>query len=691
MDYDLESEVETVIDIDLDYGKGQDQRDWEDSIERNFTWMYLQKWDDRNFHVPYRIFQKLLHGMGTHIWTQANGSWCPRTPRCGMVLFPDDCPLNFQEEGDYFMLRDYQPAHVMYRFIQDEKTAGALGWEPARVWKAMAQSGKGTDSESNPERLAKKMRNGDIGTSSRQGGLWINHLFVREIETGKISHYIVPDRADVGGYLFAKRNRFDDWPMVLFPYDIGNGTIQSVRGLGSRTKDFFELSNRLKNAMADQVQISAYPQFKQMQANLDPDKLKLMRVGAMSISPYGLEPNIMQFPPLANGPIALSRELQQTMLFNNRGGMTGQDVEPTDRMTGQEYMARSQNASKLNNGSVSFQRSNLRRSYEKMLRLALIPSSSTAQWSLMAKSFRDRCLRDGVPEEAFKHIVEVRAKTNRGKGSAAAQLQNLMTLMSTVYQATTEDRKIAIERDIVAATFGYTDVDRYARSVKDGDMPDDEDSLIAVENATMEDGKPAVAAPRQDHVKHLQSHLMEGQNMASAVEQGQMDAKAAYPAIHQIGMHCGGSKEQPGHLFYLQQNKLRLAEFKALEKEWRALAAAADSMLRDIQNAQSQQTPQEQVSDNLKIGMAKVQSDAQIKQQKAAADAGLKMRKQAFNERMAAAKTSGDLARAYARTSTDIRHARARTVSDIQLSAIDTQAAIERDNAKAKASIGKKP
>lgn len=680
LDYDLETEVETIIDIDLDYGKGQEQRDWADCIEKHFTWMVTKRWDDFNFHTPFRIFQKLLHGMGTHVWTSPNGSWCPRTPRSGMVLFPEECPLNFHEDGDFFMLRDFQPAHAVYRFIEDEKTSAKLGWKPDLVWKALAQSGQGANCESSPERLAKKMRNGDIGASAKQGGIWLNHLFVREIETGKISHYIVAETAEVGGYLFAKRNRFDDWPLVNFPYDIGNGTIQSVRGLGARTKDFFELSNRIKNAMADQVQISSYPQFRQMQQNLDPDKLKLMKVGAMSIAPFGLEPSLIQYPPLGNGPIALSRELQQTMLFNNRGGMAGQDVEPTDRMTGQEYMARAQNASKLNNGSVSFQRSNLRKSYEKMLRLALQPSSSGAPWAVMAREFRKRCDRDGVPTEAFQHIDEVRARTNRGKGSAAAQLQNLMTLMQTVYPATTEDRKIAIERDIVAATFGYGEVNRYARNVTDGDLPEDEDSFIALENDALSRGGEAVAVPKQNHVRHLQGHLLAGQNIAAAEQQGQMDVQTAYAALNALGMHCGGSKERPGHLFYLHQNPLRAAEFRELEKAWKELAGTADTMARDIERQKGQPTPEEQVSDGLKIGMAKVQGDAQIKSAKAHADALLKMRKQAFNERMAAAKTSQEL-----------RHAAAKTAAGITLSAAETHASIARDSAKARAGFGKQP
>lgn len=697
LDYDLETEVDNIIDIDLDYGKGQEQRDWQECIEKEFSWLILDKWDDRNFHAPYRIFNKLLHGMGAHIWPDVSGKWIPRTPRPGSLLFPDDAPFNFSEDGEYFMLRDWVPGNVLYRRIANEKQARDIGWNPDAVWKALALSGKqnvnAQSTGTKPEEVQRLIRDGDIGYSAtRQSGVWLNHCFVKEYETGKISHYIVAEKVDAGAYLFEKRNRFDDWPMVMFPYDIGNGTIHSVRGLGARTKDFFELSNRIKNSMADQVQLGAYPHFKQLQAGLDPDKLKLMRAGAMTISPYGLEEVISKYPQLDNGPLALSRELRQTMLQNNRGGMGGQQPEQMDRMTAEEYAMRQRDATKLNNGSVALQKSNLRRFYETMLRKALEPSSSNEPWAKMAKEFRDRCVRNGVPTEAFKHIVEVRAVVNWGKGSASAQIHGLMTLMQTIYPVTTEDRKIAIERDLTAAVAGYTNVDRYARSVNDQDMPDNDDSFIVLEDDALSQGKNCLAAPKQNHVKHVQSHLAQGAQMYQAVLDGHMDPQQAYAAIHAIGQHCGETQlpnggVQHGHLFYLQSNPILKPQFVQLFNQWQSLSRIADKLASDIKSAAEATPPQQQISEKMQIGLAGVQADVQVKMAKVQADQARKQQELQFKQRMEAVKTTTALLHQRAKTGSEITNARAKTASDIQLNAADTVASIASEQAKTKAKL----
>jgi hypothetical protein len=688
LDYDLETEVDSIIDIDLDFGKGQEKRDWEDCIEKEFTWLIRNRWDDYNFHIPFRIFQKLLHGMGSHIWPDVTGNWIPRTPRAGHVLFPDDCPFNFNEDGEYFMTRDFIPANVLYRKIANEKEAHAIGWRPDAVWRALANSdgkgylGSGTGDSWRPDDLVRSLRNGDIGyASTNQAGVWVNTIFVREFETSKISQYAVAERVEAGGYLFEKRNRFDDFSdiLVTFPYDIGDGTMHGVKGLGPRLKVFFELSNRIKNAMADQVMLSAYPHFKQLQSGLDPDKLKLMKVGAMAIAPYGLEEIISKYPPLDNGPLALSRELGQTMRGNNRGQMGGSVVEQQDRMTAEEYAMRQQDANRLSNGSVSLQRSNLRKLYQKMLFAACEDSQSEQPWAKMAREFRKRLADKGVPKAALKRIAEVRAKVNAGKGSASAQLHSLMTLMQTVYPATSDDRKIAIERDITAALFGYSNVDRYARSVNDNDMPDSDDSFIVLENDALQGGGKALAAPKQNQVQHLEGHMSLAQEIVQAVQDGQMDPQQAYAAVFAIGTHCAE------HLKFLQGNPMEKEKFGQLYNQWQALSRIADKLKADIESAADGQPPEEKISDNLKIGMMKVQADSQVKMAKADADMQLKMRKQSFTERMNAVKLNSSINQSSVKTGSDIQNARAKTGAEIQLKAASTVADIATQRAKAKA------
>ena len=243
--YDLVTAVDQCIEVDVDFGNGQERDQIQNSIARNYTWLMMNRWRKGfNFHIPFQQLQMLKHGLGAHLWP--TNSWIPRTPRAGHILFPEGTPANFDEDGKAFMVRDFVPGEDVYGYIKNEKAATAMGWDVKATWKALMDTRKKNDSR-NLDAYQRDMRSGDLGTSaSTQSGLWLNWLYIKEY-TGKISLYVTAEGVE-GDYLFKKRNKHEVWPLTLFPYDIGDGDLHSIRGLGARTKDFFELSNRLKNA-----------------------------------------------------------------------------------------------------------------------------------------------------------------------------------------------------------------------------------------------------------------------------------------------------------------------------------------------------------------------------------------------------------------------------------------------------------
>lgn len=626
--YDLVSEVNPCVEICLDYGKGVDQTDWANAMAKYFHWMLMKMWRSGfNFHIPLQQLEMLKHGIGYHVWPGSKDCWIPRTPLSGQVLFPDGVSLNIHEDLDYFMLRDFLPGHALYRYIQNEEAAGRIGWNVKAVWNALAQTSKNkqtSDNRWNTEIFQREMKSGDIGTTqSRQSGLWLNHLFVKEVESGKISQYTVAEtvtpnagkdgKDKFASCLFRKRDRFDKWPVVIFPYDVGTGgLLHTVRGLGARTKDFFELSNRLRNAMADQVLMGSRMNVKQT-GDADADQLKMMRIGMMNILPRGVEPMPgLQFPPLAQGPIALLQDLKQTLSSNNESYMQG-TPEPVDRETAQSFTMRSQNMGQVGKGVHSLYASNYQQLLDRMFRIAsrasaAVGNSYSAQ---LAKQFQDKCTEAGVPREAFQHVYEVNEIFSTGAGSAAARIDALMTVMKFIYPTTSEARKINIERDLVATVVSSSKVDRYARSLDDNDLPNSDASLAVQENNGMAQDGDALVASTQDHVQHAQQHLQKAQEVATAALQGQADPAQALSIIQKFGQHIAQ------HLQILQQNPMRKAEFDALHQQWLALSQIADKLQQQVQQAQqaqarAPQVPQETISDNLKIGMAKVQADERL-------------------------------------------------------------------------------
>lgn len=656
--YDLVTEVDPCIEVELNYGAGPTNADVCNKIAKHFHWMFLTAWRSGfNFHIPLQQLEMLKHGIGCHVWPSNPYKWIPRTPASGHVLFPDGITLNLREDLDYFMLRDFLPGYAVHNFIRNEKAAAREGWNVPMVWDALLQTSKLTyrsgEYRYGLEQLQREIKSGDIGTTqSRQSGLWLNHLFVKEIGTDKISQYTVAEGVSTlrGGKgksdpfadcLYKKRNRFEEWPLVIFPYCMGNGgLLHTVRGLGARTKDFFELSNRIYNAMADQILVGSTLNVKQT-GDVDPEKLRLMRLGMMSIIPKGLEIITgVQFPNLSQGPLALQDRLHQTLNQNNESYLQS-TPDAMDRETATSYQMRMQNSGQVSKGTHAQYASNYQMLLEKIFFICRKPEAAlgSSLSATLAKAFQDRCAADGITTDMLARVTEVREVFSTGAGSAAARLDSLMTIFKMIYPTTTEERKINIERDLVAAVTSGAKVDRYARSHDDGEMPTSDDSLAVQENNGLSAGGDAEVAPMQDHVGHITRHLHKGEEITQGVMQGQSDPGQGYMAIIKLGEHTAR------HLEILQTNPMRKQEFVALEKKWRALSVIADKLKQQLDaraTAQPQQSPQEQASDQLKIGMAKVGVQDQLGQAKLASKTRLDLSRLAIDGRIKAMKTQLD-------------------------------------------------
>jgi hypothetical protein len=652
--FDLITEVDRCMEIELDVeAESEEQKqDWEDTIAKHWTWLLFKRWRKSfNYHLPLSQREMLVHGMGAHVWPN-KATWIPRTPRSGQILFPEGCSLDFEQDGKYFLLRDFVPGEDVYGFIRNEETAKARGWFPDNVWTTLVNAQKQNQSTtkgtaSDVEELQRKVRRGDYGYwASSQVGLWINWMFVKEYDGG-VSLYAIEENITCGnkdkGFLFKKRFLWDDWNevLVLFPIDIGNGDIHSVRGYGWRTKDFFELSNRVNNSMVAQVLISAFPMMKQLQPNLDPQKLRLARFGGLNWLPYGAEQTPFQFPPLANSGLALQKHLRDTMENNNQS-MSGNTPEPKDRETKYSFQVRAHDSASVTNGMQSLYESNYQQWQETMYRRVIATPKGDLNYQKMAQEFRDRCLKDGVPKEALteRAIGQIRERTSSGAGSAAIRLQAIQLLLgSPVYLNAPEDKKIAIERYLVASTMGQVNVSRFARSVTDTDLPDQDTSLAMQESNGLSTGGEAILGVRQDDIKHATNHLQKAQQIMQQVQQGQIPPEHAVDALQRLLQHAGE------HLARLQNNPVREQEFKQLEAQWKQVAQFTKQLQREVESQQGQPSPEQQLSEKGQLDMAKLQVDAHTKEIKTQGNEQRAWRKLAFNERIKDVQTAAHIQR----------------------------------------------
>jgi hypothetical protein len=654
--YDLVSEVDHQIEVTLDIDNvTQTELDaYENAIQQHFTWLnFTRSRTDFNFNMLVSQREMLLHGLGYNV--RLNDNWMGRVPISGRILFPETCPLNFKRDGKYFLLREFVPGEDVYGYIRNEKAARADGWLPDNLWQALVLSTKPDRYPQNTDlqEIQRNMRRGDIGwSSSTQAGLWLNHLITAEYEGG-FSHYIVEENVSVNaekdakGYLYRNRYKFDSWPLTIYNFDIGDGGfIHSVRGLGMRSKDFYELSNRLKNAMAAQVLIGAFPMVKLNGQTVDQDKLRLWRMGALSLIPQGVEPTMIQFPPLAQGPLALDKSLRETLERNSKSS-TPTTPEAKDRETAYSFSMRAQDAARISNGMQSLYESNLQQDYDMQLRMVVKTPKGPRDYQKMAQEFRDRCektprLDKKVWADIWRRpgaIAEVRENTSTGAGSAATRLNALLALMQYIYPNTDEGRKITIERDLVSTLMGGSKVDRYARNPADIELPDSDDSLAAVESDALVLGGDAVVSSKQNHVKHSKAHLGKALEIVQAVQNGEMPPEQALAAIRKLGQHTAD------HLQQIQNNPMRKAEFDELYQEWQALGKISKKLESQIQAQSRQQERGQQMSEQSQIKDKVAQSDIARKDRKADADIVRQFRKDAVKNRLADASTAAKISR----------------------------------------------
>lgn len=666
--YDLATENDPCVSIELDYGRGQQRTDWEEKIATHLHWLFhgSTKGFDFNWHLQLQQSEMCVHGWGSHVFL-SRVDWRPTTRQMRHVLFPDRTNSCLDDSMEAFLVREPMKAHQLYRNIRKEPAAKSLGWQPSNVKNAIitaSRSDGGGARRRTVEDFQAMMKNNDLGYSfNRSRDIWLNHVFVREFEGGKngtggVSHYIIQEGQT--DYLFRKRNRFDEWDQIvkLFPYDIGSdGTLHSIRGLGVRIYPFCELSNRLKNHMVDSVLVGSGVLLTQ-RGSVDLTKLALTSVGPMKLLPANVEPSQYKMMDLSQGPLALSRELQQTSMENNKTYRQGvSDTSGSVERTATEAQLNAQDSASLTKSSHNMYYNNLDGLYAEMTRRACNSNYSTLMpGGERAVEFQRRCIRDGVPKEALAKIVRVTAVRSIGAGSASNRIMIARELMQTIYPGADEVARGNIKRDYIASIAGSRNVDRYAPPIDVASAADNDDSIAVLENDALLAGGEALVSSSQNHMKHAMRHMVKADQLYKAFQAGQMQPEQLLGAWDAIGPHVAA------HMGYLEQDPTRKAVFFGLHQQFVTLTKLADKLRQHIQAqqaqakeqaaaAQAQQQQQQQQptgpfqDEGLNLEWQKMQGELQIKMQKVLGDLNLKQQKLHADNSLKDASTAADIRR----------------------------------------------
>ena len=600
--------------------------DWGHVIAEEYTDLMMD-WPEFLFNFTLHVKEMLTYGLGPVVWPD-KFDWRFKAFNTSNILIPPrtKASIGFVR---LFFIRDTMSPQDMVEVIENDASA-KFGWKIEQMKKVLVDrysGGRQTDtdkySKSAWESTQQRIKNNDGNTEDYDDmdDLKIVHGYVQEVKTKKITHFIMPEVESSPEYMLVEENCYDDMGQIFCPFlfDIGDGFMRSVRGIGQRLYAPIELSNRFINTMFDGAMMSSSMIVGSTTSKKD---LRLLRNGPITILPEGVQPINQAFAPNLNGIIAARSMLQQ--IIRNNHGTSGMPVDEAGRpqRTTTEVMIAEGKDARLQNFQIVQYYNHLQKCHVEVMRRLLNKEYPKGHDGYeLAMQFRRRCIDRGVPPEVMDfEKLRVRVQRAIGGGNDTirdAKLQKLLSA-SAMYD---QRGKMNILRDWTASLAGYDGAERYVPLRNRDQINTTEHTLANLENNDLSDGKSVVVGVDQMHPIHLAIHfppIMEVvQHIGQALQMGRpINPDAVLPYLNAGLQHCnthvGLMSQDPRQKATVEQY---VGAMKMAEHVHKALMA-----LKQKQDAEHQQQMQEQAqtlqdaqravqSEDLKVKLAKVQAD----------------------------------------------------------------------------------
>lgn len=643
-------------------------------------------WEDFDYLNQLRDLQMLLHGPGPLFWED---EWNPfPQPILASDFYVDSMTKSTFSNCEVAVITCYMKVGNLWREIENPERAKAMKWNVESVRNAimnastsetLATMGKQWD------RWEQMFKNGDIWASTVTKNIKIAHMLVQEMD-GRITHLVFCYDLDQNQSEFLYKNvgRYDNWKQCLqvFLYDIGaDGTMQSVKGLGTDIFPFCALYSKINNQIADLICAGTGPLFQPAQGSKIED-FSMAKWGIGQMIPPGLNKIDLDIARSIQPAIEASREFKNTMGQNNGSYSHGDLAAPTVEETAKSAVIRAMERSKMTKGAHNRFYRSLDWQYAEIWRRAINPKlqahhlAKNPEVKRIVMEFREKlkaiCDRLKVPISAIQEIKNVKATRSIGLGSPAMRIEIANAIMEKWSYLPTEEGKINALKAYLSALTSFSNVSAFVQAPNEERPNNDDESVAAAENGLLGTGTmnavdiEKLVTPRQDSVIHLEVHIASAEQDAQAVMEGQIAPEQALVRLMSKTTHSWR------HMATLEGNPVRKGEYDAFADRLSQLGEIADQLQQNIEESQPEQ-PQEQPSPE----MVKVQGTLALKEQKQQGDYALKIQKFQFERWLQAQKLEAENRRLGAKTLSETVNRTATTVNKIAL-----------DSAKAKASNG---
>lgn len=701
--YELFFEVPTLIEARLAPGFGDDvtNTQYGSILAEEFT-KTVMSWSGFLVNMDIVRREADAYGLGVVLFRDEH-DWRPKACRRSAFLVHPLAGLDV-EELPMFGVRDSMPVHELYTAaLKNEAVAKESGWNPAAVKRLLVrlykkESGGGGDDAfqmSDWESLQQRIRNNDWSFQPvEMMDVQIVHLCVRELDTGGVSHYILPEKADPGRdeFLFKAVNRYPRMSQAIWwlPYNSGDSYVRGIRGLASMIEPHCDLSNRFLCQTFD-AGFLAGSLVIQPNTPMDLSKLLLVRMGPLTVLPPGVTaiqrafvPNLMQMVEL--------RQLSSTVMQNNTGVFRQNPEtfgERQPQKTARQVAEESAKEARIEKAHVAFDYSHIERLYREMFRRMTNPKyvfhSVDLPGRKEALDFIARCVIRGVPLNLLLAAPawEINITRAIGMGSWGVRMDITNQLLS-YRNLFDEEGQINVIRDWAAVRVGYQNVDRYKPLKNRNSIASNETSLAQLENNDLVEGSVVVVGSDQTHALHLQVHNQLAIELLQAWQQSRgqgMDLMRVQRTLAQLVKHLEETTA------YLAADPARKDLVKQQQQIMKALIQMMQDIQREIEKASQQQMQAQQQQQELMAEAIQNRQAAEMQAKVAEIVGKLKLEemKQESLNNMRMMKTQQQNAIREAGAAHDMRLKAERQAADIQLDAITAQAKIDIERAKQRA------
>ncbi len=664
---------------------------WKAKITSGFTNL-LKRWPAFNWNIQQVSYWMRLHGIG-HAYFDKDGDWRFRGIETGMVLIPKGAPSCIDDRMPFIIIRVAYRIVELWDWIKDPVSAEKAGCNVSAIKDAIRYGMKGFAPSGSQwwaqpwEYYERILNNNDLTVSFTDSDLvYCAHILVQEFakpgKPKKISKFLFtefevvptanPTNVDKDkSFLFADPNSYESFTqcLVSFFQNTGDGTYHSVRGLAMKAFKHLEVSNRLKCQTVNRAFLDSSLIF-QRGSGRNTERVQLAVWGSVVNLPANGEIKQIAVQGGTQGVMEVDRMLTNHLannigMFNQRtlSREDGKGEQPTATQVNQQVAKEST----LSEGQITLFYQYLDTLYTEMFRRAADNSTSDAE----AKRFQKELFDQGVPRQALADMEYVRANRQSGYGSPQMALLKQQQMMPLVPMLPEQGKENWL-RQAVTTIEGPEKVDSF---VPKQYIPNQDDSIAALENGLIQEGRAPVIATGQDDVVHLNSHGQDAQDvlgpLAQAMDQGQQIDPATLQDAEKYGSTMIPHYEE--HLTRLKNDPMRRDQGKLFEAQFKQLVSFDQKLRIELRQAQRDQEiaqqQQQQATALSALDQAKVQSiqtQTQLAAQKTQSQIQNQTAKTIHGIRLKSLKQGQDMNLDVARTATDIHLNTAQTAADIR-------------------------